>query len=73
MPKAFRPKDWSAERIFTLRRSLGWTQEQMAQALNVSMVTISRWERDTAGPSRLAMEKLSQLWLMVNKKSGGPS
>lgn len=31
-------------RIQTLRRSRGWTQEQLAQALKVSRQAVSKWE-----------------------------
>lgn len=32
------------DRIKQLRESLGWTQEDLAEAVNVEVLTINRWE-----------------------------
>jgi transcriptional regulator with XRE-family HTH domain len=37
-------------RIREARRSRGLTQEQLARLLNVSNITVSRWERDIWAP-----------------------
>ena len=50
-----------ATEIKALRKALGLSQERMAQAIGVSFMAVSRWERGLAKPSRLAMEKLGQL------------
>ena len=42
----------NAASIRKLRTSLGWTQAQLASALGVDAVTVSRWERGIASPRR---------------------
>ncbi|GMO43343.1 MAG: hypothetical protein Pg6C_04880 [Treponemataceae bacterium] len=36
------------------RQSLGLSQEELAHALNVSFVTINRWENGKTEPNRMA-------------------
>lgn len=47
--------------IKELREKLKLTQEEFAQKIGVSWVTISNWERGLFNPSRLAIEKIKQL------------
>ena len=47
--------------IKQLRKALGLTQEALAQELNVSFVSVNRWESGKAKPSRLAQEKIDAL------------
>ena len=44
-----------------LRGHLGLTQEQFAERLGVSTITVHRWESGQSHPRRLALEKLAQL------------
>ncbi|MCY3931985.1 MAG: helicase-related protein [Acidobacteria bacterium] len=44
-----------------LRGRLGLTQEQFAERLGVSTITVHRWESGQSHPRRLALEKLAQL------------
>ena len=37
-----------------LRQSLGMSQEELAHALNVSYVTINRWENGKTEPNKMA-------------------
>jgi DNA-binding transcriptional regulator YiaG len=37
-----------------MRRQLGMTQEELAQALGITVGTVSRWEKGRFRPSRLA-------------------
>ncbi len=46
--------------IMALRAAAGLTQDDFAQALGVRSLTVGRWERGDASPSRLALEKLER-------------
>ena len=51
----------AGERIKTLRRSRGWTQDQLAQATGVSRSAVAQWETGRAGfgaKARLIAEAL---------------
>lgn len=39
-----------SEKLLTLRRDAGLSQEKLAEALNVSRQAVSRWEQGTAMP-----------------------
>jgi putative transcriptional regulator len=43
------------------RRRIGLTQEGLAQALNVTFSTVSRWENGHVRPSKLAWKALEAL------------
>ena len=51
------PKDY-ASRIRTLRKGLGLTQKEFAEALGVTYVTVNRWENQKAEPSELAWQQI---------------
>lgn len=53
--------------IKELRQVLGLTQQQLSDVIGISVVTISRWERDAFIPSPMAIEKLNQLKKGINK------
>jgi transcriptional regulator with XRE-family HTH domain len=42
------------------RRALGLTQEELAHSLGLSVITVSRWERDVQRPSLLDCSKLAK-------------
>ena len=42
--------DWDAEQIYALRRSLGLTQQELAERLGTRQQTISDWERGIYKP-----------------------
>lgn len=50
-----------AGKIRQCRVRKGWTQEQMARNIGVSLNTVQRWESGKTLPSPLAMEKLQRL------------
>jgi len=43
------------------RSRKGWTQEQLARNIGVSLNTVQRWESGKTHPSPLAIEKLQEL------------
>ena len=45
--------DFSAA-VKQARQDMGMSQEELAQALNVSFVTINRWENGKSEPNRMA-------------------
>lgn len=50
-----------ASKIRQCRTQKGWTQEQLARSIGVSLNTVQRWESGKTRPSPLAMEKLQRL------------
>jgi putative transcriptional regulator len=50
-----------AAKIRQCRDLKGWTQEQLARNIGVSLNTVQRWESGKTRPSPLAMEKLQEL------------
>jgi len=50
-----------AETIRKCRDLKGWTQEQLARNIGVSLNTVQRWESAKTVPSPLAMEKLQRI------------
>ncbi|MFC1866166.1 helix-turn-helix transcriptional regulator [Chloroflexota bacterium] len=54
--------DKLTENIKTLRAKMGWTQEDLARNIDVSLTTVQRWESGKVRrPSRLAQKELSRL------------
>jgi DNA-binding transcriptional regulator YiaG len=53
--------------IKAIRLELGFTQEDLARKLNVSLSAVSKWEQGVSSPSRLAREKIEKLV----RKGGG--
>ena len=51
-----------SDKIITLRKSNGWSQEDLAEQLNVSRQAISRWENGTALPDANNILQLSKLF-----------
>lgn len=45
-----------SDQVKTVRKQLGMSQKQLADALNVSFATINRWENDRVIPSNLAQK-----------------
>ncbi len=45
----------------TVRKCLGLTQAGLADLLGVTMMTVSRWERDATVPSALAWRQLNEI------------
>lgn len=51
-----------SDKIIQLRKSNGWSQEGLAEKLNVSRQAISRWEGATAQPDATNILQLSKLF-----------
>jgi putative transcriptional regulator len=54
--------------IKAIRLELGFTQEDLARRLNVSLSAVSKWEQGVSSPSRLAREKIEKLLKKEGKK-----
>ena len=51
-----------SDKIVKLRKTNGWSQEELAEKLNVSRQAISRWEGATAQPDATNILQLSKLF-----------
>ena len=58
------------EKIKGLRRRMGWTQEEFARQIEVSLSTVQRWETRGAKPTRLARRELEKLFKQAGIDSG---
>ncbi len=47
--------------VRTLRQQLGMTQEALAQAIDVAVSTVNRWENEHCAPSKLAWRAIRNL------------
>ncbi len=50
------------DKLKTLRHKMGWSQEDLAREINVSLSTIQRWENKGANPTRLARQELTRIF-----------
>ena len=50
-----------ADKIIDLRKKNGWSQEELAEKLDVSRQSISKWESAQSVPDMARIVKLSQL------------
>jgi len=50
------------KRVKALRQKMGWSQEDLAREICVSLSTVQRWERKGGKPIRLARMKLEKLF-----------
>ena len=51
-----------SDKIIKLRKAKGWSQEELAEKLNVSRQAVSRWENGTALPDANNILQLSRLF-----------
>ncbi len=47
--------------VKAIRLKLGFTQEDLARKLGITLSTVSKWEQGLFSPSRLAREKIEKL------------
>ena len=50
------------EKVKALREKRGWSQEDLARKIEVSLSTVQRWEGKGANPIRLARRELRKLF-----------
>ena len=56
----------SSDKIKALRSAKGWSQEDMARVIEVSLSTIQRWEGKGVGrPTRHGRKELARLFKQV--------
>ncbi len=51
-----------SKKLKELRKKKGWTQEDMAREITVSLSTVQRWEKKGGEPTRLARRELQRLF-----------
>ena len=50
------------EKVKVFRQKKGWSQEDLAREIEVSLSTVQRWERKGGKPTRLARRELKRLF-----------
>jgi len=50
------------EKVRALREKRGWSQEDLAREIDVSLSTVQRWEKKGSKPNRLARRELRRLF-----------
>ena len=50
------------ERVKELRQLMGWTQEDLAREIGISLSTIQRWEKQGSKINRLTRRELERLF-----------
>ena len=53
------------EKVRELRKKKGWTQEDLAREISVSLSTVQRWEKKGGKPTRLGRRELRRLFREV--------
>ena len=51
-----------SQKVKRLRRKKGWTQEDLAQEIGVSLSTVQRWEKQGGSPIRIITRVLNRLF-----------
>ena len=51
-----------ADKIIRLRKKNGWSQEELAEKMNVSRQAVSKWETGAADPSTANLLALAKLY-----------
>jgi transcriptional regulator with XRE-family HTH domain len=50
------------EKVREMRKKKGWTQEDLARKISVSLSTVQRWEKKGGVPTRLARRELQKFF-----------
>ena len=51
-----------ADKIIRLRKKNGWSQEELADKMNISRQAVSKWERDLSFPDISSIPKLAEIF-----------
>ena len=51
-----------SEKVKELRKRKGWSQEDLAREIEVSLSAVQRWEKRGGNPTRLARRELQKLF-----------
>ena len=51
-----------SQKVKRLRKKRGWTQEDMAREVGVSLSTVQRWEKRGGNPIRIVARELNRLF-----------
>ena len=54
-----------SKKVREARKRKGWSQEDLARYLDVSLSTVQRWEKKVTKPMRLARRELMRLFREV--------
>ena len=58
-------------RVKNLRKTMEWSQEDLAREIGVSLSTVQRWETRGGKPIRLARAGLERLFRKTGNENGG--
>jgi len=58
------------KKVKALREKRGWSQEDLARKIDVSLSTVQRWEKKESKPTRLARRELRRLFKEAGFESG---
>ncbi len=62
-----------ADKIITLRKKNGWSQEELAEKLSVTRQAVSRWENGEAVPNIETLKQIStEFHVSINTLLGSP-
>ena len=51
-----------ADKIIRLRKKNGWSQEELADKMNIYRQAVSKWERDLSFPDISSIPKLAEIF-----------
>ena len=51
-----------ADKIMNLRKKAGWSQEELAERLDISRQSVSKWETDSAIPDIEKLKLLAEIF-----------
>jgi ribosome-binding protein aMBF1 (putative translation factor) len=58
------------KKVKALREKRGWSQEDLAREIDVSLSTVQRWEKKDSKPTRLARRELKRVFKEAGLEGG---